>query len=71
VHIAKAVISGFQLRGSEHDLNQGILDDFFRASAVFQDARGVGDKFAAVLSVENTKLRDGPNLQTRGGRFLA
>jgi hypothetical protein len=71
VHIAKSVISGFELRGGEHDLDQSVLDYFFRASAVFEDARGVGNEFAAVLSVESTKLRDGPHLQTCGGRFLA
>jgi hypothetical protein len=38
VHITKGVISGFELRGSEHDLDQGVLDYFFRASAVLQDA---------------------------------
>ena len=38
VHIAKSVIIGFELRGSEHDLNQSVLDYFFSASAVFQDA---------------------------------
>jgi hypothetical protein len=37
VHVAKGVIRGFELRGSEHDLNQGVLDYFFSASAVFQD----------------------------------
>jgi hypothetical protein len=35
VHIAKGVISGFKLRGGEHDLDQSILDYFFSASAVF------------------------------------
>jgi hypothetical protein len=65
------VISGFQLRGSEHDLDQGVLDYFFSASAVFEDARGMGNEFAAVLSVKSTKLRDGPDFQTCGGRFLA
>jgi len=38
VHIAKGVIGGFKLRGGEHGLDQGILDYFFSASAVFQDA---------------------------------
>jgi hypothetical protein len=38
VHIAKGVISGFELRGSEHDLDQSVLDYFFSASAVFEDA---------------------------------
>ncbi len=38
VHIAKSVISGFELRGSEHDLDQGVLDYFFGASAIFQEA---------------------------------
>jgi hypothetical protein len=38
VHIAKGVISGFELRGGEHDFDQGVLDYFFSASAVFQDA---------------------------------
>jgi hypothetical protein len=38
VHIAKGVVSGFKLRGSEHDLNQGVLDYFFSASAVLQNA---------------------------------
>jgi hypothetical protein len=71
VHIAKGVIRGFELRGGEHDLNQGVLDYFFSASAVFEDARGMGYEFAAVLCVESTKLRDGPDLQTCGGRFLA
>jgi hypothetical protein len=37
VHIAKGVFSGFELRGGEHDLDQGVLDYFFSASAVFQD----------------------------------
>jgi hypothetical protein len=58
------MISRFELRGSEHDLNQGILDYFFSASAVFQDTRGMGNEFAAVLSVKSTKLRDGPDIQT-------
>ena len=71
VHIAKSVISGFELRGGEHDLDQGVLDYFFSASAVFQDTRGMGNEFAAVLSVKSTKLRDGPDFQTCGGRFLA
>jgi hypothetical protein len=71
VHIAKRVISGFKLRGSEHDLDEGVLDYFFRASAIFQDTRGMGNEFAAVLCVESTKLRDGPDFQTCGGRFLA
>jgi hypothetical protein len=65
------VISGFELRGSEHDLDQGILDYFFSASAVFQDTRGMGNQFTAVLCVESTELRDGPYFQTCGGRFLA
>jgi hypothetical protein len=71
VHIAKSVISRFELRGSEHDLDQGILDYFFSASALFHDTRGMGNEFAAVLCVESTKLRDGPDFQTCGGRFLA
>jgi hypothetical protein len=70
VHIAKSVISGFKLRGSEHDLDQSVLDYFFSASAVFQDARGMGYEFTAVLSVESTKLRDGPDFQTCGGSLL-
>jgi len=71
MHIAKGVIFRLKLRGGEHDLDQGILDYFFSASAVFQDTRGVGNEFAAVLCVESTKLRDGPDFQTCGGRFLA
>jgi hypothetical protein len=31
----------------------------------------VGYEFAAVLCVESTKLRDGPDFQTCGGSFLA
>jgi hypothetical protein len=65
------VINGFELRGSEHDLNQGVLEHFFRASAVFQDSKGMGYEFTAMLRVEGTKLLDGPHFQTCGGRFLA
>ncbi len=31
----------------------------------------MGNEFAAVLCVESTKLRDGPDFQTCGGIFLA
>jgi hypothetical protein len=65
------VINRFELRSGEHDLDQGVLDYFFSASAVLQDTRGMGNEFAAVLCVESTKLRDGPDFQTCGGSFLA
>jgi hypothetical protein len=71
MHIAKRMISGFEFRGGEHDLDQSVLDYFFSASAVFQDARGVRNEFSAVLCVESTKLRDGPEFQTCGSSFLA
>jgi hypothetical protein len=56
------MISGLKLRGSEHDLDQGILDNFLRTSGVLEDSRGVGVKFSAMLCIESAKLRDGPYL---------
>jgi hypothetical protein len=65
------MISGFKLRGGEHDLYQGILDYFLSLCAIFEDSRGMGDELTTVLCVESTKFSNSPDFQTCRRRFLS